>query len=229
MATTAGWLFHQTEVPHGEWFVSEVTASVELLDRAVAGRQSTFAPDERAVGIAMFDGDFGYLVLAIGDAIMRCVVNRDLAMGTGEGLEAIRLAGAQMGTSSFFAWRGRSGSLSATEIQAEIDAAIGERDLESALASVLELLGIKEIALSVEGEPFLTVGASNGTRSAQGRSDWMGPRYTLRSSGAEPVRVEIVDGVTGQVIAAYADIGDAMAEAARLNGGPYLGSRDPLA
>jgi hypothetical protein len=223
MGTTWAWKIHQVDIPDGDWKAEEMPASVEAVDLVLANGLAT-AEGGRTIAIAVFDGDFGYLGLVDGSQSIRFVVNRELAAGTEEGLQAIDAAGSPLEGSSAFVWQGEHGVMSAEAVISEVEAVTERGDLEGALVEVLELLAVKDVVLTAEDEPLFTIGRS----PLESIADQVASRYFLRY-GTELVPVEIVDRQTGKVMAALGDVGAAMAEVARLNGVPVLESRDPRA
>ena len=198
------------------WSVEEIPPSIRSVERAVEAPGAEHL--QRAV-VAIFDSEFGYVVLSGLSGRMRFVIREELAAGTVEGLEAID-AVERLPVDVSFSWQGSTGMLNAEGVQAVVSGVMttdrGRMPLEEGLPSILDALGIRGVALSLDDETVMVTGSEPLPRD----------RYWLRH-GVNLVPVDLIDGDTGDVIATFDRLDAADAEVNRLNGYPYWGSRQP--
>jgi hypothetical protein len=121
-------------VPSSAWSVEEISPSIGAVESAVEAT----GPDhlQRAV-VAIFGGDFAYVVLSGLSGRMRFVIGQELAAGTVEGLEAIDAVERLPGDASF-SWQGSTGMLDADGVLAVVSGVMttdrGRMSLEGRIA-----------------------------------------------------------------------------------------------
>jgi hypothetical protein len=223
MGTTAGWL--ATECGPRElvgkhdsvasWSAKEVSADVRAVGEAVA--KSAGSKKGRAVGVVVFFSSFGFLSLVESELTMRVVLQPAAASGFVEGQEALVIAQGGWAADEGFVWHvSPSGqALDAQAVATLAESAMSDLPFEPGVGALLRGLGV-DVDLTLEGVPVISPSATGVMPS--------GERYTLRF-GDELLPVEVVDLRTGNSVGSFDSIDAADAEAARLNGVPYWGTR----
>jgi hypothetical protein len=146
-------------VPTSAWSVEEIPPSIGAVENAV----ESAGPDhlQRAV-VAIFDGDFAYVVLSGLSGRMRFVIGQELAAGTVEGLEAID-AVERLPVDASFSWQGSTGMLDSEGVFGVVSDVMttdpGTMSPEEGLPSILDGLGIRGVALSLDDELVMVTGS----------------------------------------------------------------------